>query len=295
MSHIGIFYFSGTGNTALVAGFLKNAFEAQGHQVTFETMDSYTRDRIIPDLTPYDLVGFGHPVLGLGCTRIATDFANLLPDSSGQKGFVFRCCGDPHWLNNNASKPLIRILRRKGMNITHESQYAMAVNFLIRWEDELVLQLYRAAEAKSVKDAREILADTPRELKMPWLLRGVCRSVYFLEEELGARQFGLSLRADDSCTQCGLCVKQCPTGNIRMDSGRIRFGFCCIFCMRCVYSCPVEAIHSGFLGFVIIKRYNGGILIGKVLDNPEIKGQFLSEKTRGYYRHIWEYIRNCGE
>ncbi len=293
MSRIGIFYFSGTGNTALISEFLKTAMESRGHQVFLETMDSYTKKRKVPDLSSYDLIGFGHPVLGLGCTRIPREFAKLLPDLTGRKGFVFQCCGDPHWLNNNASKPLIRILRRKGMDIIHESQYAMAVNFLIRWEDDLVLQLYRAAQSKSIKDAGEILSGTRRELNMPWLLKGLCRGVYFLEEELGARQFGLTLRSNNSCTSCGLCAKQCPTGNIRMDQGRIRFGARCIFCMRCVYGCPVGAIHSRFLGFTIVKNYNGGIHIQKVLDNPQITGQFLSEETQGYYRHIWEYIRDC--
>ncbi len=293
MAKIGIFYFSGTGNTALVAGFLQQAFTDCGHEVTLHTMDAYTRQGIAPDLAPYDLVGFGHPVLGLGCTRIAKDFARLLPKLSGTKGFVFQCCGDPHWINNNASKSMIRILRQKGVEIIHESQYAMAVNFIFRWEDALVRQLYKAAQSKSVKDAAEILSGVRRELSMPWLLRGLCRTVYFLEEELGARQFGLSLQAKDSCTGCGACRNQCPTANVRMKNNRPRFGSRCIFCMRCVYQCPAKAIHSRLFGFAIVKDYNGGIKTVSMLGNQENAPDALTENTQGYYRHIWEYIKDC--
>lgn len=295
MSQIGIFVFSGTGNTQLAAAFLKQALESTGNQVTVEAMEDYTRKGLAPDLSAYDLVGFGHPVLGLGCTRVALDFARLLPDMKGKRGFVFQCCGDPHWINNNASRPLIKILKRKGLDIFHEAQYAMAVNFIFSWDDDLVLQLYKAAQAKSHGHAAELLAGIRRELPMPWILRGLCRLVFFLEDEIGARHFGLSLKAGPACNACGLCSKNCPTGNIQMTPDRVRFGSRCIFCMRCVYSCPARAIGSRLFGFTILKRYNGGFNIDTVLKNPQLKGEYLSENAKGYQRHIWRYIQSCQE
>lgn len=293
MAIIGIFYFSGTGNTALIAGFLQQAFEAGGHTVILETMETYTRRKTTPDLTPYDLVGFGHPVLGLGSTCIPVEFARLLPQQTGKSGFVFQCCGDPHWINNHASRSLIRILKRKGISIRHESQYAMAVNFIFRWEDALVLQLYDAARRKSMRDADEIISGVERQLPMAWLLRGLCRMVTLLEEKAGARCFGLSLRTKDTCNSCGLCAHQCPRDNIRMNKSRPAFGSRCIFCMRCVYGCPREAIHSPLFGFTIVEGYNGGAHMDPLFYSPMPQGNPLTEKTRGYFRHFWEYIRDC--
>lgn len=46
------------------------------------------------------------------------------------------------------------------------------------------------------------------------------------------------------CTQCGLCVERCPTGNIALDSDRPRFGVTwCPGCSNCALVCPENAIE----------------------------------------------------
>ena len=51
-----------------------------------------------------------------------------------------------------------------------------------------------------------------------------------------------TLRADRRrCINCGLCVRICPVGNIRMGED-IHFGDHCQYCMRCFTYCPTDAI-----------------------------------------------------
>lgn len=110
----------------------------------------------------------------------------------GQRGFcVSVLWGRPHWINNNASRPLMKLLKRKGLDIFHEAQYAMAVNFIFSWDDDLVLQrFYRAAQAKSHGHAAELLAGDPQGATHALDSAGLCRFVFFMEDEVGARHLG---------------------------------------------------------------------------------------------------------
>ena len=74
-------------------------------------------------------------------------------------------------------------------------------------------------------------------------------------EPVASRFFGIELHAKKSCTQCGLCVRECPEKNIRMtEEGKIRFGFKCLMCMRCIYNCPVNAITPRISKFIPISK-----------------------------------------
>ncbi|HIE10826.1 MAG TPA: hypothetical protein EYP62_04375 [Kiritimatiellae bacterium] len=47
------------------------------------------------------------------------------------------------------------------------------------------------------------------------------------------------------CTQCGLCARGCPTGNISLAAGYPQFGDRCSLCLACIHRCPTEAIQMG--------------------------------------------------
>ena len=79
------------------------------------------------------------------------------------------------------------------------------------------------------------------------------------------RMIGKDYVVGTSCSHCGLCVINCPSGNIREKNGRIKFGMSCNSCMRCVYSCPKNAIRLRTLSFFAVP---GGYNIKKILANP---------------------------
>jgi ferredoxin len=47
---------------------------------------------------------------------------------------------------------------------------------------------------------------------------------------------------DKSCTLCGTCSKVCPKGNITIGQKPI-YHHNCQYCMACIHSCPITAIH----------------------------------------------------
>ena len=52
-----------------------------------------------------------------------------------------------------------------------------------------------------------------------------------------------SIRVDDGCTGCGICVQVCPVGNIAMAEGRPVWHHRCEMCFACDEWCPKSAIH----------------------------------------------------
>ncbi|MBO4374230.1 MAG: hypothetical protein J5829_03900 [Lachnospiraceae bacterium] len=52
--------------------------------------------------------------------------------------------------------------------------------------------------------------------------------------------------ATPDCDGCGICVKKCPTGHIKMIDGRPDWGKPCLMCAQCGDVCPKGAIRFGF-------------------------------------------------
>ena len=50
---------------------------------------------------------------------------------------------------------------------------------------------------------------------------------------------------DEHCSDCRLCARICPTGNIYLPVDRPVFGDRCQLCMRCIHNCPEQAIQIG--------------------------------------------------
>ena len=58
--------------------------------------------------------------------------------------------------------------------------------------------------------------------------------------------------ADETCTKCGACARQCPLGAIPLDDPSRTDHDLCINCMRCVETCPAgsRALPAAFLEMV---------------------------------------------
>ena len=75
---------------------------------------------------------------------------------------------------------------------------------------------------------------------MYWLERGLVPR--WLISQIYSRMFRVDA---DTCTACGLCIEQCPTGNIVQDEeGRPVWGRNCLLCLNCEMKCPQDSISS---------------------------------------------------
>lgn len=284
-----IYYFSGTANTKRVSDMFSKEFENHGDNCRVAAIEDVLKRKALVPSKNFDIIGFGHPVHAFGAPRIFIEFIKSLPPIEKTPTFYFRTSGDP--ICKGGSTSIVRnIIQSKGYKVFHESLLVMPSNVLVQYNDELVKQLYITAKRKISILARQVLQDITNLQKNNLLLRVI--SYFFnISETMGAKYFGRYLYATDSCTHCNLCVNKCPTLNIHEDpeSHEIRFGKNCTFCMRCVYICPNNSIRNKFMNFLIIKN---GYNISKVIDNPRVKGNYITRATKGYFKHFYKYLHN---
>ncbi|WP_438445320.1 EFR1 family ferrodoxin [Gorillibacterium sp. sgz5001074] len=285
----GIFYFSGTGNTERVAARLGEALERRNHTVRLSRIDRILKGAEAPDYDSLELLGIGHPVLGFGATDLVIRFAEQLPPGGGKPAFVFKTASSPHYVNHGASESVIRILHRKEYRVFHDSIFAMPCNFFMRYDDRMNKQLDQASIGLADRTADEIARGVSKGLPIHPALSKLLRMVNVMEER-GARYWVKGLRATAACRTCGRCSRECPQSNIRMEDGKIRFGPDCIWCMRCVYGCPVEAIEAKRLPSSVVRPYTGGPALDRLARDPHNDGQYVHAKSRGYYRHFIPYF-----
>jgi ferredoxin len=289
MKHFILYYFSGTGNTAHVCNLLRNAFEKQDVKTEMVKMEDI-REPISPAaLEGIDAVGLCFPVYAFRPAAIVLNFAELLPDVQAVPIFHIKTAGGVKGLTHYASYSLSKALAKKGYRMDYDRTVAMGSNWFYEYDTRLVKQLALAAEEKVSLIAEDILNGKKRILKPNFLQTFLSWLVSYGEHHAGAKQFGKSLSAGESCNACGLCAANCPQGNIRMNGARPVFGSDCLWCMRCIYACPKEAIYSKGMQFAILKN---GYDLSRILGDDSIIPDFVNADTRGAYQAFFDYLQD---
>jgi ferredoxin len=287
---IAILYFSGTGNTEAVTRLIGDEFKKK-HQVEVIKVEDILKRKVIFDPTRYDLIGLGFPVYGFTAPENILEAVEAMTGIRGRGFFIYSTCAGPFYLNDTAAAGLKVKLRKKGAAIVYEKQFYMPANIGIKYPDELTKQLYNAA----IVHARYMVDDMARGVRkvredgfFPVLLR----ALFLIWEKLAWPQVAADFWVRKTCDLCLKCVRSCPRDNIFVKNDRIRFRFRCLACYRCVYRCPAQAITSQFFKLAILKD---GYDIQKIIDNEGLKGIYVTDQTRGYYRVFYDYIYRTDE
>ncbi len=288
-----IFYFSGTGNTEIITNLLQKELNNLNADVIVMKIETIIKKKIKVKTEKYDLIGIGYPIHAFNAPKIVYDFVHQLEFDEGKKAFTFRSSGDP-FLNGGSTKMLRNKLEEKGFDVFNENLSIMPTNVFLQFKDNLNKQLYQLAQIRIKKLAQDIL-EKKIHLQKNSIILTIISKLFSFMETTGAKWLGKYIKISDSCKKCFKCVRNCPTGNIIViddggdDGGdaTIKFDRSCNLCMRCIYECPTNAIHFRYFRFFEIKQ---GYNIKPIISNPNIKGDYLSSNTKGFFKHYADFF-----
>lgn len=280
-----IYVFSGTGNTRLAADMIAEALSLHGVSVTVR--EARVPFSSTPDVRTFDIAGFGYPIHAFNTPKFFLSFVETLPYTDGMPAFIFKTSGEPFRVNGASSRPLVRLLRKKGFVPMTDRHLLMPYNIVFRYPDALAKQMYLHTKSMAAVLAGQIADGTKEKLRYNPL--AVLWSYLFRVQRFGARLNSRFLRVEkDKCTGCGLCETMCPARNIVMADGYPHFSSKCTMCMSCAFRCPKNAVRPGLLTPL---RVNGPYPFEALVKDGGVPAAFVDENTRGYFRLFRPYYR----
>ena len=257
-------YFSGTGGTKMVADLFYDQlmkFNLPVKRINIGKADYY-------EPSPSDLFMIFSPVYAFRLSSIVEKWVAKLPATTQTMVALFSVSGGGEMSPNTACRSYCKkILAKKGYNLIYEKMLIMPSNFAIQMEEQMNLDLLTVLPQKTEQILTELLSGKKNIIKP--LLKDRFFKCLGLAEHMGAKVFGASIHASSACNQCGLCIRNCPRKNIHFKNKLPKFGFRCIWCLKCIYSCPSNALSPAFGKFAVFENgYNIHKLKEKATQNP---------------------------
>lgn len=242
-------YFSGTGCTETVVNCFESQLIKQGINVNKINIATYN----FYDTISSDLLIIFSPVYAFRLASIVEDWVKSLPKANKTYATIISVSGGGEISPNTACRVRCKsLLAKKNYNLIYEKMLIMPSNFALQAKEQLNLNLITVLPKKVNKIITDILS-LEINITEPKLQDRFFR-LLGNAEHLGSRLFGVSIHSSKACNQCGLCIRNCPKRNIQIKNGVPKFGFNCLWCMKCIYACPRMALSPRIMKFTVLKN-----------------------------------------
>jgi len=280
MKTVAIHYFTGTGNTAhsvkqITEQLNKAGLDSADETLRFKVTVQQVKKDVKPLIDTFDYHIFAFPVLSWAPPVIMKRYMRQMPVSKDTKTAVLAVNGsifhDGKLVKGYTGQALEQaesILRHKRYdvfltaNASFPDNWTQATNPCSK-EDSVAIFPLGDAEVRQFTD--DFIRERRSLYRCGWFNRLWSYIVAFLFGLIGRRALGKLYIADENCTGCGLCVKQCPVRTIRMDNhkpkGRPYWGTKCEDCNRCINICPERSIQVSVPLLIILFGINIGLTI----------------------------------
>ena len=240
---VGLYWFSGTGNTLFIAQKAKEILETKGHCCT---LTAITRTCSVQEGTGKTL-GIFVPVAVQGTYPIVWNFLKKLPAGQGNEAFLVDTLGK---YSGGIKGPVKHILKKKGYKPVGAVELVMPNLFMKKAEENDRQAKIENAVEQLTAFCQRLDAGTAEWQDIP--LYSDVMSSFFRSKRLAklwTKVFRKTVAG--TCINCGTCVRLCPQGCIDACSRHVNAkSDKCILCQRCMEYCPVNAISMGDSPFI---------------------------------------------
>lgn len=246
-----IYYFSATGNTLRIAKAIAEEVQSFGANVELWKIEN----GVSGSHNEFSAFGFAYPVHFWGMPLCFEEFLKYTGKTDGKPAFVAATmAGWRMKFKLGESFVLLsakRTIEKIGFKFIGGQCFLMPENFSVMYNPPDKAQAGLIIE-KSVKQARQfarMLIEGNIKTRLTFYPDHLVWSSINLLPKIFKRYGVLSLffRVNERCNSCGICVRCCPTQNIKLFESKPKWGKKCVLCFRCINLCPVKAIEYTFL------------------------------------------------
>lgn len=245
-----IYYFTGTGNWLAVA---KNVADQLGDSEIVNIAKLIEKEEITDRS---DTVGIVFPVYFENMPDIVKSFVKKLGLEPDSYVFGVATCGSGPGF---ALHTLDKLLRKKGAKLSAGFEVEMPDNVVIILNLIPSVGVQESMLMSAKEKMRQIAEIVGRKgdvgIEGGKRLRDKLEGLFMKAIVTGIYRTPKRFRATSKCVKCGICRSICPTGNVEVENGKIKWGKKCMHCLACLHWCPTQAIVLG-KGSADQKRYH---------------------------------------
>ncbi|AZV55186.1 EFR1 family ferrodoxin [Clostridium sp. AWRP] len=235
-----LYYFSGTGNTKWVADRFKEKFQFYNIDIDLAYIQSVEERKI----EKYDFIIIGFPVHWKLPPKIVTNFLNRLNNTKeNTRAIVYSTQGAS---SSSASCFVAGCLKKKGYVPDIQVSIKMPNNFYFfigKKYNESEIENLLVSVDKKITNIVESFIKGRIVKESNSLIRLQFSKVLHSVFKGRVPKLSRNISSTKDCVKCGLCLRNCPQGNITFENGHAVFHSKCILCLRCIHICPINAIR----------------------------------------------------
>jgi ferredoxin len=253
-----IYYFSGTGNSLLVAKKIKEKIE----DCNLISIPSIMKKEALAE----EVLGIVCPIYMYNAPYIVVDFISRIKKAD-YIFFVFAGGGDP----GTALKNITKTFNSRGLKLSALFNITMPSNYtpfgitpeekqkeFFRRMETAVNDIVETVQSKTIS-----IADSSTSLFNSYIHPGLLYKLGYKH----IREMAKSFYTDGNCNGCGMCQKVCPVKNIEMKDKKPVWNDKCEQCYACLQWCPNESIQYGKKTAGIKRYHNPNIKVQEIINS----------------------------
>lgn len=266
-----IYYFSGTGNSLVVARDMAEKINAK----LIPVASIIDQNNINTDA---DIIGIVFPIYDFKPPLLIREFVKKLKNISLK--YIFAVCtygiipsktmkGFDQFIESCGGKLAAGFTVKMPHNGIGSSSFSQAQHEIMfkNWKTKLeVISEYISAGKKGKLETSDIFINL---ILSGLFIKMIPSLMKLLKQVIMKGWKSLFFISNEKCDGCGICIKICPVDNIEMVDNKPSWSSHCAGCFACLHWCPKEAIQLGKINMNIKKYHHPDV---KIVDIMKQKG-----------------------